>query len=413
MIVSKPETLFNHKSKIDMIPFDEAYKTVLGNVFSSGSERIPMKEALGRVLSEDIHSDIDMPPFNKSAVDGFACCSKDITNQKTDSICLQVIETIPAGTVPGKSISPGQCSRIMTGAMIPEGADCVVMVEYMKEMGEDMIQYTGPKPAVNICHMGEDIRKGDLILRKGMVIRPVQIATLATVGAVNPLVSKLPRVGILSTGDELVEPDEKPTGSKIRNSNAYQLFAQVKSTPALPDYLGISGDLKEQLLYKITRGMEKNDALLITGGVSMGDFDYVPAIMRDAGIEIIFKSIAIQPGRPTVFGKKDNKVVFGLPGNPVSSFVLFEILVKPFLLAVMGCTGQPPVIILPLGKDYSRLKSERQSLIPVSIENGVVYPVEYHGAAHINAYTMAHGIISMKIGETEIKKGTMVHVRYI
>jgi len=396
-----------------MISFDQALNIVLSNAIIRSAERIPMMEALGRVLAEDIRSDIDMPPFNKSAVDGFACRSIDIINQKTDSISLEVVETIPAGNVPKKSIISGQCSRIMTGAMIPEGADCVIMVEDTTKLGENLIRFSGHQKSVNICYQGEDIRLGDNVLSKGTTIHPAQIAILATVGAINPLVSKLPRVGILSTGDELVEPEEKPTVSKIRNSNAWQLLAQVKSAPALHDYIGIAGDDKDQLLDRINFSLERNDVLLITGGVSMGDFDFVPVIMQKAGIEIVFKSIAIQPGRPTVFGKKNNKFVFGLPGNPVSSFVLFEILVKPFLLAMMGCIEQPPVIILPMGKGYSRRKSERQSLIPVRIDNGVVIPMEYHGSAHINAYTLAHGIISLEIGETEIKKEAMVHVRFI
>jgi molybdopterin molybdotransferase len=400
----------HHKN---MIPFGEAFKIVLGSIVLSGVERIAMPDATGRILAEDIRSDIDMPPFNKSAVDGYACRIADLATDKPDPISLQVIETVSAGILPARPITPGKCSRIMTGAMIPEGADCVVMVEDTVETGKDQICLTLQKNPQNICYRGEDIRTGDVVLKKGTMIRPVHMATLATVGAMDILVSELPEVGILSTGDELVEPDQIPTGSKIRNSNAGQLLAQVKSIPAIADYLGISPDDKKKLLQKINDGLEKNDVLLITGGVSMGDFDFVPAIMAEAGIEIVFKSIAIQPGRPTVFGKKGKKIVFGLPGNPVSSFVLFEILVRPFLLAMMGCTDRPPVVILPLGKGYSRRKSERQSLIPVRIENGVAFPIEYHGSAHISAYSTAHGIISIGIGETEIQKGTMVHVRFI
>lgn len=393
------------------ISFEDALQITLSQVIVSEPERIPMMETLGRVLAEDIFSDIDMPPFNKSAVDGYACRREDLSGKAPDPVFLQVVETIPAGSTPVKSIISGQCSRIMTGAMIPEGADCVIMVEDTIETSKDQIRFSGRNTCSNICFHGEDIRRGDIVLRKGTVIRPAHMASLATVGAVNPMVSKLPGVGILSTGDELVEPEERPSGSKIRNSNAFQLLAQVKSTPAMVDYLGIAGDEPEQLLQKVGHALEKNDVLLITGGVSMGDFDYVPEIMQKSGIDIIFKSIAIQPGRPTVFGKKNNKFVFGLPGNPVSSFVLFELLVRPFLLATMGCTEQVPIIILPMGTDYSRRKSERRSMVPVRIENGFVIPVEYHGSAHINAYTMAHGIISMAIGETEIKKGAMVHVR--
>ncbi|MEI6456736.1 MAG: gephyrin-like molybdotransferase Glp [bacterium] len=398
-------------TNVHMIPFDEALRIVLDKVTRLGSEHIPMMESAGRILAEEVKSDMDMPPFDKSAVDGFACRAEDLLNAESGGITLKIIETIPAGVVPIKTIGPGQCSRIMTGAMVPQGAGRVIMVEDTIPQGEDTIHYSGRKQSANICYKGEDIRSGETVLRKGTVIRPAHIATLAATGNVNPLVSKLPHAGILSTGDELVEPDEKPGLSKIRNSNAFQLLAQVRSVPAIGNYEGIARDHKDELLIKINGGLEKNDILLVTGGVSMGDYDHVPEILEKAGFRIIFKSIAIQPGRPTLFGIKENKFVFGLPGNPVSSFVLFGMLVKPFLLAMMGCTEQPPVILLPMGTAFSRKKSGRQSLIPVRIENGKVFPAEYHGSAHINAYTVAHGIISMEAGASEIKEGTLVHVR--
>jgi molybdopterin molybdotransferase len=398
-------------TNVQMIPFDEALKIVLAEVTRLGSEHIPMMESAGRILAEEVKSDMDMPPFDKSAVDGFACRAEDLLNAESGGITLKIIETIPAGAVPMKTIGPGQCSRIMTGSMVPQGAGRVIMVEDTIPQGEDTIHYSGRKQSANICYKGEDIRSGDSVLRKGTVIRPAHIATLAATGNVMPLVSTLPKVGILSTGDELVEPDEKPGLSKIRNSNAFQLLAQVRSVPAAGNYAGIARDHKDELLMKINTGLEKNDILLITGGVSMGDYDHVPEVLEKAGFRIIFKSIAIQPGRPTLFGIKEDKFVFGLPGNPVSSFVLFGMLVKPFLLAMMGCTEQPPVILLPMGADFSRRRSGRQSLIPVRIENGKVFPAEYHGSAHINAYTLAHGIISMEAGASEIKEGTLVHVR--
>jgi molybdopterin molybdotransferase len=151
--------------------------------------------------------------------------------------------------------------------------------------------------------------------------------------------------------------------------------------------------------------------VILSGGVSMGDFDYVPKVMADLDIEILFKSVAIQPGRPTVFGKKGNQFIFGLPGNPVSSFVIFEVLVKPFLLKSMGCTEEQEVLHLPLGTTFRRKKSERKSLIPVRIENGQVFPVEYHGSAHINAYIQAQGILTIEIGKTELLKGELADVR--
>jgi molybdopterin molybdotransferase len=384
--------------------FEQALEIVLGQDFKAETERVPFQEAVHRVLAEDIFADIDMPPFDKSAVDGYACRMGDIGS-------LMIIETIPAGYVPQKRVGPGQCSKIMTGSMIPEGADCVVMVEDTKSAGEDKVLITCERAAKNICFIAEDVRKGDKVLEKGTLIKPAQIAVLASVGAVNPLVSVLPRVSIISTGDELVEPGKFPGKSKIRNSNAYQLLAQVKETPAEGIYCGIASDSPESLNHIMTSGFGKSDVVILTGGVSMGEFDYVPAVMKDLDVEILFKSIAIQPGRPTVFGKRGNQFIFGLPGNPVSSFVLFELMVKPFLRKMMGNNDIPVLFKLPMGKRYSRRKSERKSLLPVEIRDGKVFPVEYHGSAHIHSYTKAQGVISAGIGTIEISEGEFVDVR--
>jgi molybdopterin molybdotransferase len=388
-----------------MIPFEEAYRIVMNEVRVLTSERVGMMDSLGRILAEDVLSDIDMPPFNKSAVDGFACRQADLHRD------LEIIETIPAGKTPEHIITEGRCSRIMTGAMLPEGADCVVMVEdtLIVENGNMRASRRGNAP--NISIQGEDIKAGDLVLSAGTMIKPQHIAVLAATGTINPMVSKKVQIGILSTGDELVEPEHLPSAAKIRNSNAFQLSAQVTAAGAIPRYEGIAADTEGSLSALLSYSLDRNDVVILSGGVSMGDFDYVPKVMADLDIEILFKSVAIQPGRPTVFGKKGNQFIFGLPGNPVSSFVIFEVLVKPFLLKSMGCTEEQEVLHLPLGTTFRRKKSERKSLIPVRIENGQVFPVEYHGSAHINAYIQAQGILTIEIGKTELLKGELADVR--
>ncbi len=397
-----------------MVLFEDALNTVLSNAIQLGKERVGLSESLGRILAEDLFSDMDMPPFDKSAVDGYACKIADLPDTMIGAqkpVTLEVVETIPAGIIPQKNLMPGQCSKIMTGAMVPMGADCVVMVEDTEQVGENLISITRGNAAKNICIKGEDMMAGDLVLQKGIQITPAHIAVLAGIGAVNPLVSKLPGVGIISTGDELVEPWLKPGKAQIRNSNAWQLEAQVRSIPAKPAYHGIAADDGPQLRSAIELAMKNNDVVLLTGGVSMGDYDFVPAIMEEAGIEILFKSIAIQPGKPTVFGRRGNTFLFGLPGNPVSSFVLFEMMVKPFLRLMMGYSMAPLVLTLRMGIDFSRRKSTRKSMIPVVIRDGAAYPIEYHGSAHINAYAVANGILVMEIGTTTIQKGEQVHVR--
>jgi molybdopterin molybdotransferase len=398
-----------------MISFEEALNTVMGNICTVSSLRVPFTDSLGRVLAEDVYSDIDMPPFDKSAVDGFACKLSDIIAfaEGLNNLPLEVLETIPAGTPPQRMVVPGKCSRIMTGAMVPEGADCIIMVEETTLTNDGKIIYTGRKSASNICFKSEDIRVGDKVLEKGTLIKPQHIAVLASVGAANPLVAEKPRVGILSTGDELVEPSETPTLSKIRNSNAWQLMAQVTNTAGEAKYHGIALDNMDSLTSKLEAALETSDLVILTGGVSMGDFDYVPVVMKNLGLDILFKSVAIQPGRPTVFGRVGNKYIFGLPGNPVSSFVLFEMLVKPFIQGMMGAKPQSQNVLLPMGADYVRKKSTRKSLIPIKIIEGKVVPLEYHGSAHINAYIDAQGIIAIEMGITELKKGEVVYVRQV
>jgi molybdopterin molybdotransferase len=391
-----------------MIQFDEALRIVEESAYVVETERVGLLDSLNRVLAEDIKSDMQMPPFNKSAVDGYACRKTDLTEE------LEVIEVIKAGQTPKRTIGEKQCSKIMTGAPLPEGADAVIMVEDMEELDNNKIKNLKETVKNNICYIGEDIKEGQLMLEKGALIQPQHIAVLATVGATNPLVYKRVKVAVISTGDELVEPFEKPTVSKIRNSNAYQLIAQAQKMGALTDYIGIALDTEESTREKITQAFKNNDVVLLTGGVSMGDFDFVPQVLNELGVDIKFKSVAVQPGRPTVFGVRGKQFIFGLPGNPVSSFVLFELVVKHFIYRMLGRDNVPLKIALPLGVDYSRKISSRLSWLPVKIdEDGNVIPIDYHGSAHINALTLADGLISMPIGVTELKKGDLVNVRQI
>jgi len=389
-----------------MISFDQALQTVLSMVRSVGHEQVAIDESLNRILAEHVHSDIDMPPFDKSAMDGYACRRDDLGRE------LKIVETIAAGQVPQKSIGPGLCAKIMTGAMVPEGADCVVMKEYTENPTPHTMRFTGRGTAANICYRGEDVRCGQLVLPKGTRLEARHIAMLASVGCVLPRVACRPKVGIIATGNELVEPSQKPDVSQIRNSNSYQLAAQVIQAGATPHYYGIALDSEDAIDAVLKTAMAENDVVLVSGGVSMGEFDLVPAILEKNGVDLVFEQIAIKPGKPTVFGVSDQAVCFGLPGNPVSTFVLFELLVKPFLYGMMGHDYKPADIRLPLEKEIRRKRTERMSWLPVALtDNGTVEPVEYHGSAHIDALSNAYGIISVPAGVAQIQEGTLVHVR--
>jgi molybdopterin molybdotransferase len=267
---------------------------------------------------------------------------------------------------------------------------------------------------VNICYLGEDIKTGNVVLEKGTLIKSQHIATMSSVGYTETLVYRKPKVAVIPTGDEIVEPHIKPSISQIRNSNGSQLVAQLKTMGIEANYFGIARDTENATMDLIQKAYEENDVVLLTGGVSMGDFDLVPEILRSLKFELLFESIAVQPGKPTVFGKREDKYCFGLPGNPVSSFVQFELLTKPLLYLLMGRKYKPFNFKLPLGRDYRRKKAIRLSWVPaIFTDEGTVVPVEYHGSAHINGLGPADGIMAVPIGVTELKKGEIIDVRQI
>lgn len=389
-----------------MISFEKAYEKVMTQSVPWSDEKVSLDRALGRILAEDVLSDMDMPPFNKSAMDGYACRRGNLPGP------LTVVEEIQAGYFPKKAVEPGQCSKIMTGAPVPEGADCVIMVERTEQVTDSTIRFTGEDTAGNICLKGEDVRAGDIVLGAGERIGPAHVAVLASVGCAMPKVSRQARVGVIATGNELVEPDAAPDPAQIRNSNSAQLCAQVRQMQAVPTYYGIAEDHVEAIRDVTEKAKAENDVILLSGGVSMGDFDLVPDVLKACGFDCLFDSVAMQPGRPTVFGRCDSVFCFGLPGNPVSTFVIFEILVKPFLYRLMGHAYAVPTVTATVDKPVKRRKATRLSTLPVVFTGPTsVCPVDYHGSAHIGAMARAQGLISVPQGTLEIPKGSEVHVR--
>ena len=391
-----------------MITYEKAIEIVQSNIIQLGTERVELPKSLNRVLREDIFSDMNMPPFNKSAMDGFACRKEDIGNE------LEIIESIQAGYKPKKIVGKNQCSKIMTGAQIPEGADCVIIFEDVEYISENKIKFLKEKTSNNICYKGEDVIVGQKLLSSGIRITEKVISSIAMVGNWQPLVSIKPKVGIISTGDEIVEPYAKPNESQIRNTNAYQLLFQVEKFGCIPNYYGIVKDKQEEILSALKKAKEENDLIILTGGVSMGEFDLIPESLKKVGFNLLFEKVQQQPGKPTVFGKDESKFVFGMPGNPVSSFIMFEFFAKQLLAGMMGLKTFYKELNLELGQSYKRKRSERLGRIPVQInDKGKVIPVEYHGSAHINSLVDADGIISIPIGVVELKEGTKVNVRPI
>jgi molybdopterin molybdotransferase len=373
-----------------------------------GVEKLNFQNAVGKVLATDIHSDINMPPFNKAAMDGYACRAVDLGN------ALEVIEIIPAGVAPQKTIGENQCAKIMTGAPVPEGADTVIMVEYTQEVSPNQIRYTKESSKSNICYLAEDVNIGDVVLTKGTLILPKHIPVLAAVGVTQIEVFKTPRLAVVSTGDELVEPDVVPDASQIRNSNAYQMVAQAQQMGLEMDYIGVANDTKESTRIMMEKAMQNADVILMSGAVSMGDFDFVPIVLQEVGIDIHFHGVETKPGKKTVFGTSNNKYFIGVPGNPVSAFVQFEMLIKPMLYRIMGANWQNPLYKMPLEGSFKRKQTSRKSFEPVVFTaDGKAKLIDYHGSAHINALSYAQGLMIVEAGVAELQNGDIVDVRPI
>lgn len=391
-----------------MLLLDQALALLKSVPYSPSAEDVGLLHAMGRVLAEDVHSDMDMPPFDKASVDGYACRLHDTGKP------LQLIETVAAGAVPSKPLLSGQCTKVMTGAKVPQGADCVVMVEHTRIDAEGNILVDVIPKKSNIAQRAEDIRKGAVVLSRGTLLTPAHIAVAASVGAVVLRVASMPSVCVFSTGDELVSPDKVPADGQIRDSNSSQLVALLQHMKLEPTFGGIIPDRPDDTENMLAEALQKHQVLLLSGGISMGDFDYVPQVMQRLGFDIKFKSLAVQPGRPTVFASSGSQFILALPGNPVSSHNIFRLLGMPFLYHLMGHDFRPAMAKLPLAKNYSRKNTERQLFVPVRIEpDGTLLPLDYHGSAHINALSEAQGLMSIPAGIKEIKAGEIADVRLL
>ncbi len=334
-----------------MISVEEALEKVLGYVEVLQPERKPILDCLGQVLAEDVYATIDIPPLDNSAMDGYAVRAADTRGASESSPrCLVVVGEVAAGSLPTRKVKPGTAIRIMTGAPLPEGADAVVRFEDTDEVsrkssGGDLSQIgilCQAKKGLNVRGRGEDVAKGDSVLRKGNVLRPQEIGVLASLGHSTALVIRRPIVAILATGDELVGIDQPLTPGKIHDSNTYTIAAEVSRYGGIPRILGIGRDSVQALTEKIDEGLDA-DMLITSGGVSKGDYDIVKDVLAEHG-EVSFWTVCMKPGKPLAFGaiekiegKKKRKVPhLGLPGNPVSSMITFEQFARPAILKMMG-----------------------------------------------------------------------------
>jgi molybdopterin molybdotransferase len=388
-----------------MLNPDEALRILEQIELTPRTVWVPLSEALGRVLAQELRARVDSPPFSKAAMDGYALRSSDTSER------FQILEMIAAGDVPRKAVGPGQCSKIMTGAMMPEGADKIVRVEFTRE-SEGSMSLVEPEPYTNIIDRGENLRNGDLLLEP-KVLRAQEIGVLASQGFESVPVSQIPRVGIITTGSELRTQGEELGNGEIYNSNGPQLCAQVQAMNAEACYQGVAVDRPTELAEAIERALGETDVLLLSGGVSMGELDFVPQTLERLGAEILFHKLAVKPGKPTLFARRQDNFVFGLPGNPVSTFIIFEVFVKPFLYRWMGISYPERRIRGTLARGIKRREASRLEYRPVRLEGGLVVPLEYHGSSHLSALREAEGLIRIEIGTGRIEEGSELDVRLL
>jgi len=383
-----------------MLSFEQALSEVEARLaaasFVPAIEVVPLSQVWGRILAEDVNADRDYPPFNRSTRDGFAVHSEDVRHANS---ALTLAGEVRAGEYFKAEVKAGHCVAIMTGAPLPAGTDAVVMMEHTRTQGSKVEIERPAASFENVVRKGSEAQAGKHILPKGRRLRVGEIGLLASVGKGNVAVYVRPRVAIIPTGDEIVPIEHKPEWYQVRNSNSAMLAAAVARAGGIPWEIGIGPDQKEALRGLIEKGLEA-DLLLLSGGVSMGKYDFVEDVLGDLGAEFYFQSVAIRPGKPLVFGRVQGRFFFGLPGNPVSSFVTCNLFARPAIEALMGGKFERPSLLRARLAQSVRHKAGLTTFTPARIENRNAGPVvslvgwqgsgDLVGVAEANGFLVVH-----------------------
>lgn len=370
-------------------------------------------DALGRVLAVDVRADEDSPPFPKSLRDGYAVRSADCGLPGRE---LRVTSEVAAGVVPTKAVAPGECARIFTGAPMPEGADAVVMQEDTEPVGDAAVRVTDDrvKPGQWVFARGTEMRAGEVVLSAGTALTPAALGVLAGLGLVEAKLYPAPRVFVLPTGNELVEPGRPLKLGQIRNSNGPMLAAQVQRAGGVATHRGIGPDTLPELLKLVGDELDGTDVLLVAGGVSVGKYDLVPAVLAELGVATHVRQVRMKPGKPLLFGTRGGTLVFGLPGNPVSAAVCFELFVRPALRVLAGHpTPGPTIVTLPLAEPVAEV-NDRPTYRPARLEVGptgyAVRPLPWLGAPDLRGLAAGDALLVLPAGETRLAAGAPAHV---
>jgi len=392
-----------------MIPVEEAQERVLAEVQALGTEQVAFTDALGRVLREDVRARVDVPQGDNTAMDGYAVRAEDIANAPVE---LRVVENLPAGTVATKRVEAGTAIRIMTGALMPEGADTVAHVE-ITDAGSEVVRVNEPlRKGTNIRRRGEDMYAGDVVLADGTPIHAAELGVLAGVQKAIVRVGRRPAVAILSTGDEIIDVGDEMVPGKVVNSNSYSLAALVRETGAIPRMIGIVPDTPEATIAAIESALE-SDFVISSGGVSVGAYDFVKEALDALGAETKFWQVAMKPGKPVVLSRLRGRLYFGLPGNPVSCMVSFHLFIAPAIRKAMGQTTNllPPIVETRIAASL-KSRGDRRNYMRVRVvaRDGelVSEPMRSQGSGVSTSMVQANGLVIVETGVTAIAEGSMV-----
>jgi molybdopterin molybdotransferase len=399
-----------------MIPVKEAIEIVLQQTPKLDTESVPISESHGRILAADIIADTDLPPFDRAQMDGYAVRAADVANTPAH---LKIVGESAAGAGWHHAMSAGEAVRIMTGAPVPAGADAVQQVELTREPDHECVEILESVEAGrSIVRRAAEIKAGETVLLAGEEISAAMIATLASFGYAQVRVGRRPRVSVMATGSELVNVDEKPAADQIRDSNNYTIAAYALLCGATVERLPLAGDDTEELRREIASAAETSDVLITSGGVSMGVYDFTKAALKELGAEIFFERVALRPGKPTVFARLGNALVFGLPGNPVSVAVTFNLFVRAALRKMQGAAqtsfGEEHAV---LARDIKG-SLDRESYLPAVLrtdENGslLAEPLKWGGSSDFVSFARATALINLPAGQRATAKGSLVRVVHL
>jgi molybdopterin molybdotransferase len=402
-----------------MIGIEQALSLVLERATPRVPQRESLCQTLGRVLAEEVISDIDSPPFDKALMDGFAVVASDLRGGRGE---LMMIDDVAAGDVPCEPLQSGMATRIMTGAPVPRGADAVIVGERCQldtsgDIPTVRIDDRDVRPGQNILGRGMSIRRGETVLQAGRSLSAIDAGLLAEVGRTQVLLHPQPSVAVLATGNELVPACDVPGPGQIRNSNGPMLCALVSSAGGQPVDVGIARDTEAELAQQINRGLHE-DVLILSGGVSTGILDLVPRVLRDLGVEQVFHGVCLKPGKPLWFGvrphAKGPRLVFGLPGNPVSGLVCFELFVRPAIAALAGQPQRPRASVPGKLTSAYRQRGDRPTYYPVRLERQgdqtLVRLLDWLGSADLRTLACADGLAVFPAGRTDYEADETVTV---